>query len=121
MIKVKIPYKLFPIANKYEHWTEKSKRVRKEHWWIHSHIRHLPKLPVTVILTRIAPRPWDSDNLIISFKNIRDAIAQLYFPKDSIGKHDSDECFIWAYDQVKGEAKEYAFLVEIVERKEHRN
>ena len=115
-MKVKIPYKLFPIANAKEHWQARAKRVRKEYIIVNSFIKDLPPLPVVVKLTRIAPRSWDSDNNIIAFKNIRDAIAKLYFPKSRNGLMDSYRGFEWEYYQTRGEPKEYGIEIEIVER-----
>lgn len=110
---VKIPYKLFPIANKYEFWAQRSKRVKKEYTLVASYIEELPQLPVKVTLTRIAPRAWDSDNAIIAFKNIRDAISCMYFPLEPKGKMDETEYFQWNYEQKKGDSKEHAIEIRI--------
>jgi len=115
-MKVKIPYKLFPIANSYEHWQSRMKRVRQEYLIVNSFLKELPPLPVVVKLTRIAPRSWDSDNNTIAFKNIRDAIAKKYFPKSRNGMMDSYRGFEWQYYQTRGEPKEYAIEIEIVEK-----
>lgn len=114
---VKIPYKLFPIANRYEFWAQRAKRVKKEHTLVFSYIEELPPLPVKITLTRIAPRSWDSDNAIISFKNIRDAISIMYFPGCPAGKMDETEYFEWHYEQRKGEPKEYSVEIRIEEKR----
>ena len=115
-MKVKIPYKLFSIANSYEHWQARIKRVRQEYLIINSFLKELPALPIVVKLTRIAPRSWDSDNNVIAFKNIRDAIAKLYFPKSKNGAMDGLDCFEWQYYQTKGEPKEYAIEIELMSK-----
>lgn len=50
------------------------------------------------ILTRIAPRQLDSDNLASCFKSLRDGIA------DRMGINDGDSRIIWHYEQVPGPA-----------------
>ena len=114
---VKIPYKLFPIANKYEFWAQRSQSVTKEYMLVKSYITELPPLPVVVKLTRVAPRAWDSDNMIISFKNIRDAISCLYFPNSPKGKMDETENFRWEYYQTKGVPKENSIII-CIEKKD---
>jgi hypothetical protein len=106
-----IPYKLFPIANKYEHWSARSKRVKREFALIRYHLIKKPELPVKVTLVRVAPRMWDWDNMVIAFKNIRDAITSVYFPGETHGKMDETAHFSWHYDQRKGVPKEYKIII----------
>ena len=68
-----------------------------------------------ISLTRIAPRSLDEDNNIIAFKNIRDQIAQLFFPGTRKGQADGYGCFTWKYYQTKGKPKEYAIKIKIEE------
>jgi crossover junction endodeoxyribonuclease RusA len=60
-----------------------------------------------VTLTRIAPRPLDTDNLARSFKAIRDGIA------DALGIDDGSKRFTWNYAQEKGPPKRYAVRIQI--------
>ena len=61
-----------------------------------------------ITLTRIAPRPLDSDNLARSFKAIRDGIA------DALKINDGSKRLTWNYEQRKGsKPKQYAVQIEI--------
>lgn len=108
-----IPYKLFSIANKYEHWSNRARRVKKEQIIVNLYLQDIPPLPVKVILTRVASRRWDSDNLMIAFKNIRDAVAQVYFPKAPVGIMDETHFFNWEYGQRKGIKDEYKIIIRL--------
>ena len=68
---------------------------------------YAPDPPLTVTMTRIAPRELDSDNLAISFKHVRDGIA------DWLGVNDNDKRVTWKYAQERGAPKHYAARVEI--------
>lgn len=60
---------------------------------------------VQVILTRVAPRPLDDDNLAYAFKSIRDGVA------DSLGCRDNDPRVVWTYTQRKGPA--YGVVIQV--------
>lgn len=64
-------------------------------------------LPVTVTLTRIAPRALDGDNLQNAFKAIRDGIA------DRLGVDDRDSRVTWQYGQERGQPRQYAVRIKI--------
>lgn len=54
---------------------------------------------LVVLLTRVAPRELDSDNLQGALKHVRDGVA------DALGVDDRDERVTWApCDQRKGKA-----------------
>lgn len=63
-------------------------------------------IPCSVKLTRRGLRAMDSDGLAISFKAIRDGIA------DRLGINDNDERVTWVYSQER--AKGYSVRVEII-------
>jgi hypothetical protein len=103
-------------ANLRENWHVKAKRVRMQ--------RQITRVVVgqelirssepweengkhTITLTRIAPRPLDTDNLARSFKAIRDGIA------DALGIDDGSKRLTWNYTQEKGPPKRYAARIEI--------
>lgn len=95
------PLKLPSGANLREHWATRARRASK-----HRHLafllvaanRPLPALPVTITLTRVAPRALDSDNLAYAFKATRDGIADAY------GLDDRDPRITWCYSQEHGAA-----------------
>lgn len=100
-------------ANLREHWAKKAKRVKRQRqlvgmllWntelcWV----RPRPALPVTVLLTRIAARKLDDDNLCGGFKAVRDEIAAW------LGVNDNDPRVTWRYAQERG--KGFACRIEI--------
>jgi hypothetical protein len=65
-------------------------------------------LPVTVVLTRIAPRRLDGDNLQSGFKAVRDGVA------DWLGVDDGSSLVDWQYFQRSGKAGEYAVEIEVI-------
>lgn len=92
-------------ANSNEHWTKRHKRRKNQMIEIRNFfILHRPtiKLPCTITLTRISPRILDDDNLVMSFKFIRDAIANEIHPGMAPGRADDDKQIAWKYSQEKG-------------------
>jgi len=71
--------------------------------------RALPKVPLRVTMTRIAPRAFNDDNLVGAFKHVRDGIAQ--------GLHTTDENpgIEWVCAQERGKPREYGVRIEIEE------
>ena len=57
-------------------------------------------LPCTVYLTRHGVRHMDFDNLVASFKHVRDAVADHIHPGLKPGQADDDPNIKWVYDQV---------------------
>lgn len=112
----KIPIRVESELNLSEHWTKKSKRHTNQKMAVHSYLRiDRPdiKPPCIIKLTRIAPRRFDSDNLVGGFKYIKDAIAEYIHPNLAIGRADDDPNIKWEYAQQKGEPKEYAMTLEV--------
>lgn len=103
-----IDIKIESVANKREHWAAKHRRAKK-HRALASKIPEalLPDLPCVVVLTRIAPRQLDGDNLQSGFKALRDGIA------DVLGVDDADPSVTWRYRQMRGEPKQYAARITI--------
>jgi len=65
-------------------------------------------LPATVVLTRVAPRKLDGDNLQSGFKAVRDGVA------DWLGVDDGNGLIDWQYAQRSGKAGEYAVEIEVI-------
>lgn len=98
--------------NKREHWAKRAKRAKTERralWANTQNLREGCVPPLTIRLTRIAPRPLDDDNLAASFKACRDGIA------DAFGMNDRDPLIRWEYSQERGKPKQYAVEVRIFE------
>ena len=72
--------------------------------------RHIPSMPLTIILTRISPRQLDTDNLAASLKHIRDGVSDWLCGTYNKGD-DRQEGISWEYTQCKG--RPYEMAVEI--------
>ena len=69
-----------------------------------------PALPVTVTLTRCAPRPLDDDNSVSSLKGVRDAVAKW------LDVDDRDSRVTWKYAQRKCKRADQGVVIRIEER-----
>lgn len=102
MITYDLPIRLESEPNLRDHWAKRNKR-RKAH--LKASIIVAPhKLPCIVIITRVGPRPLDTDNLAASAKFLRDGIAA------RLGVDDADPRVEWRYQQQRGD---YSVIVEI--------
>jgi hypothetical protein len=112
VIVVTLPIKAESVANLREGWRKKAARTklhRTTAWAMLRAADKEPRLlgPVTVTLTRIAPRPLDGDNNQSALKAARDGVA------DWLGVPDNDPRITWVYAQSKGAPKTYAVRVEV--------
>jgi hypothetical protein len=64
--------------------------------------------PATIVLTRVAPRALDGDNLQSGFKAVRDGVA------DWLGVDDGHQLLDWQYRQRSGEVKQYKVEIEVI-------
>lgn len=104
----KLPVRLQSAANLREHWTTRHRRVKAERALGARLAVNAVPLPAIVILTRIAPRRLDDDNLRSAFKGVRDGIA------DKLGVADNDSRVRWEYSQARGRPREYGIHVRVV-------
>ena len=116
MIKIKLPIKLVSEANNYDHWRSKHKRKKKNEnllllYWPRDHVH----LPCKVILTRVAPRKFDYDNLVHACKYLYDKICDKLRPGLAPGQADNTDLISVEYRQVKGGVKEYAVIIEVIQ------
>lgn len=99
-----LPLRLVSEANAREHWGAKARRVKQHRYVAGIVLRpRLGKVPagrLAVVITRVAPRRLDGDNLQASAKALRDGIA------DALGIDDGDARVTWLYRQRA--AKTYA-------------
>lgn len=111
MIHLEIPMALPSMANARGHTKHKHAKVasgqrRSTLLLLRQH--RPPGLPVSVRLTRVAPRPLDSDNLQRSLKAVRDGVA------DWLGVDDGCDEVRWFYAQaVDGRPHYVAARIEI--------
>jgi len=87
------------------HWSVRAARVKSQRYTVAWSLRpHAPpSLPVTVTLTRIAPRKLDAhDNLPRSFKAVADQVSEW------LGVKDNNPGIKWQYSQRSGGPGVYA-------------
>lgn len=114
MIRFELPIKLESLLNIREHWAKRAKRAKSQRvaGWAHTLAtlqRSKVRFPAKIRITRIAPKPLDSDNLAASAKHVRDGIA------DALGINDNDPRVEWDYWQEKGNPYTYSVRVEIIQ------
>ena len=114
MIEVRMNMKIVSVANMRLHWAAKAKLTRDQRTRTRLSLAAVAQsfgvevLPVTVVLTRIAPRRLDGDNLQSGFKAVRDGVA------DWLGVDDGSSLVDWQYFQRSGKAGEYAVESEVI-------
>lgn len=116
LIEIVLPIKTVSELNCSEHWTVKYKRHKQQQFFTRLAMKkYLPiQLPCLIILTRLSPRHLDGDNLVGSFKYIRDEISECLLPEKAKtyinkkgrvqqikGRADDDERLTWEYNQEK--------------------
>jgi len=115
-VTVRLPVRLASAANLREHWAAKARRVKHERAAFSLAVRakvsarlcaDVRALGGVVLLTRVAPRRLDDDNLRGAFKAARDAVAAV------LGVDDGDPRVRWAYDQRREGVGVYAVEVAI--------
>jgi hypothetical protein len=107
--------RLVSLANQREHWRSRARRAKSQRYigelTVKAALREPRgepfRFPVTVIITRIAPRALDDDNLAGAAKSVRDGVA------DALGIDDRDPRVKWAVAQRKGRPREYGAEVEL--------
>ncbi len=112
MTEALIPVRTWSEANQRGHWGKRARRAKKQREAAGLLVRTarcaLPNSgDVTIMLTRIAPRALDTDNLASGLKAVRDGVA------DALGVDDGSARIEWRYSQERRKPGEYAVLVEI--------
>lgn len=111
MIEAHIPIRIISVANIRSHWSVKARLTKLHRTTARVHMQGLcspPKGPMTIVLTRLAPRKLDTDNLASGFKATRDGIA------DWLGIDDGHPDLDWQYRQRNAGPKVYAVEVEVI-------
>lgn len=112
LLRVEAPVRTVSEMNVREHWAVRNKRRAKQRRMVYyawkvavAGKRRLLGAPCTVRLTRLGAKLLDSDNLQMSFKHIRDQVAEL------LGMDDADERLTFEYAQ---EAKrDFGVVIEV--------
>lgn len=110
-VAVSLPgLRLVSLANQREHWRPRASRARRQRATAkllmqaalrESRSNPLCYFPLSVVITRIAPRALDCDNLAGAAKSVRDGVA------DALGIDDRDPRVKWAVAQRRGGKGEY--------------
>ncbi len=110
-IVLELPIHTLSESNARGHWAKRAKRAKGQRAVVGLSLRSalagLDVLPCSVMLTRIAPRALDDDNLRGATKACRDGVA------DALGVDDRDPRVTWLYAQARGKPKAYAVRVEV--------
>lgn len=109
-VTITLPIRLGSVSNLREHWSQRAKRAKSHRGSVSLAVAYYARelgLPVTVTLTRIAPRALDDDNLRGALKATRDGIA------DAFGVDDRDPRITWLYAQRRGKPREYGLEIAI--------
>lgn len=103
---VLLPLRIVSVMNQREHWAKRGARASLHRNTTRVMLRQAhrarPVMPVTVTLTRIAPRKLDGDNCQAGLKACRDGVA------DWLEVDDAHPDVTWKYAQRTGKPREYA-------------
>lgn len=109
---IDLPIMTVSESNTRGHWSKRANRAKQQRGLVKLMLgRYLVKpseRPLHVVLTRIAPRMLDDDNLRGALKATRDGIA------DWLGIDDGSDAVLWGYAQVKGAPRTYGVRVEVL-------
>jgi hypothetical protein len=121
MTTVKIPGLKLVSPNHAKHWAKQHKQKKKTAMIIRCllNAHKWPSLPLSITLTRIAPRSLDYDNLVPSWKFLADCIGDCLIPGLAPGRADGTGELRFHYAQVKGKVREYAIEISIVHATDH--
>ena len=111
MIEVEIDMKIVSMANMRMHWAVKAKLVKSQRQKAFNALASVAAplpLPCTIVLTRVAPRALDGDNLQSGFKAVRDGVA------DWLGVDDGSQLVEWQYKQRADGVKNYKVEIEVI-------
>ena len=116
MTKLSVPIHLRSESNIHDHWTKKNKRKNAVKIALRSGLTGMerPRLPCKIILTRIAPRQLDIDNLWSSMKTPIDIFCDWIIPGLPPGRADNDSRIEIECKQRKGKPREYAIEAEFI-------
>lgn len=111
MIEVEMDMKVVSVANVRMHWAVKAKLAKDHRRKAYNALCAVAAPvdpPCTIVLTRVAPRALDGDNLQSGFKAVRDGVA------DWLGVDDGHQLLDWQYRQRCGEVKQYKVEIEVI-------
>jgi hypothetical protein len=117
--------RLVSESNLRGHWRTHHARHKAQradtYWWLRHVCPVPPALPITITITRVAPRPLDGhDNLAVSAKSCVDGIADWLDNAPGRGQ-DRRNGLVWVYKQRRGGVRQYAVEITIAPGEEDRD
>lgn len=116
VIALTLPIETVSESNVSQHWQKRAARhkVQKKYIAVYfSNIRRYLKLPCRVTMKRFGKRLLDADdNLRVSLKWIKDAIAEQITDDFVPGRADSNLGITWLYDQEQAPCYYITILIE---------
>lgn len=111
-VRLALPIRTVSETNQREHWSRRHKRRRAQRLTVALTMTPLVVglrgfVGLNVMLTRIAPRELDDDNLRGALKAVRDGVA------DALGIDDGDRRVTWLYGQGRGTPRAYGVEVQV--------
>jgi hypothetical protein len=100
-------------SNAHEHWRKRHRRAKAQRAITALFCRTAltkPAIPCRIRLTRIAPRKLDQGNYQGSLKHVQDGVADWLEIDDR-----RDDLVKYEYDQKRGQPREYAVMVEVLD------
>jgi hypothetical protein len=113
-----LPLRLANEKSTYRHWSKVRKRVQFERQYVYDRLMSLWEdgpllgLPLTIKITRIAPRPLDDDNLVLACSAVRDGVSDFLAGK-YLGGQDRQPGLLWTYAQYRLAPKFYAVEIRV--------
>lgn len=103
-IGASLPLRLVSEKNQREHWSKRHARVKAQRQQVYEALSrlwdfgHTLGLPLTVRLTRIAPRALDDDNNVIACSGCRDGVSD-WLAGQYLQGQDRQDGLMWLYAQ----------------------
>lgn len=105
-----LPIRTVSEQNVREHWRARSRRARAQRYETFTRLAlgwpRRPPLPLTITLTRIAPRALDADAVPGSMKHVTDGVSD-WLAGAYQGGQDRLMGLTWQYAQRRGAVREY--------------
>ena len=99
-----LPLRLSNAKSSHQHWSKRRQRVQFERQYVYDRLTMLWEdgpllgLPLTIVLTRIAPRALDDDNLRFACSAVRDAVSD-WLAGTYLKGDDRQIGLDWTYEQ----------------------
>lgn len=106
--EIVLPIDTVSESNTFQHWSKKYKRHQLQKLQIKAAFKNYSlafSVPCVIKLTRLSPRELDYDNLVSSFKWIRDGVSEQITGLPGAGRSDNHPGLRFEYGQEKSREK----------------